>query len=218
MIASVPFMRRICLPITVAAALLFARALLTLACSEAPLHDDADNAIVARNLVEGRGYRSAVPRARAFDPEITTGPVVLLPVALALRLLGAVPEAPNLAAALLSLALWAALLLLVFRSGPHGPLVAAGLSLLVLGRAAPGEPWPYGFWYTALGEVPGLLWCAIGLCLVCEPTGTRRRTAGALAIGLSLSCKIAFAPFAAAALVAALAGRERRAWRKTSAR
>src|SRR4051794_31619140 len=157
--------------------------------------------MVARNLAEGNGYRSGAPHALAFDPEVTTGPVVILPVALALRLSGLGATTANVAAALLSLALLAICLTLLARSGPNGPLVAAGTALLLLARAAPGEPWPYGFWFTALGEVPGLLLVIAGLLLWCE----EKRVAGSLAMGAALLCKISFAPVVAAGLLAAQA-------------
>lgn len=50
--------------------------------------DGAMNAQVARNLNRGLGYASSYPSHILFDGKIQTGPTVLLPVALAFKILG----------------------------------------------------------------------------------------------------------------------------------
>jgi hypothetical protein len=201
--------RRVYLAITIAAMLLFGHALFDLARTKAPLHDDSYNAMVARNLVEGRGYRSGEPRARTFDPEITTGPLVVLPVALVMKLVGVSVIVPSVGAAIVSFGLFLLVLALVWRSGDLGPMVAAGLAVLVLGASETGGPTPYGFWHTMLGEVPGLLLAVSGLLLLFERDDEKKHRVGALLLGASLLCKIAFLLLVLGALATALLSRNR---------
>lgn len=52
------------------------------------LIDDAFTATVAKNWAMGDGFASSYGKLRVFDPEITTGPGLLAPLALAIRYLG----------------------------------------------------------------------------------------------------------------------------------
>ena len=53
-----------------------------------PQYDDAYNASVAKNIADGFGYASSFDSRIPFNPEITTGPSLILPGALGIRLLG----------------------------------------------------------------------------------------------------------------------------------
>ena len=81
------------------------------------LYDDAFIATAAKNLAMGAGYSSSYHGIDRFDPEISTGPVIVLPTALLIRLLGNEYWVPGLAITLL---IWATLLLLIVRMRPLG--------------------------------------------------------------------------------------------------
>ena len=108
--------------------------------------DESYNLPVPRNLVGGHGYATDqslwfIPGRRvAFDPAISTGPTVLLPVALAVRLLGSAWWVYRLVPTGAYLALVGAAVLLGRRV--HGPLggVVAGLAVVAVTPGAPGWP------------------------------------------------------------------------------
>lgn len=56
--------------------------------SHVPLYDDAYNATVAKNLAAGFGYVSSFDSLIPFNPEVTTGPTLILPAALLVRVFG----------------------------------------------------------------------------------------------------------------------------------
>jgi hypothetical protein len=72
------------------------------------LYDDAFIAAAAKNVAMGAGYASSYHGIDLFDPEISTGPLIVLPAALLISLLGNQYWVPGLA---ITIAIWATLLL-----------------------------------------------------------------------------------------------------------
>ena len=81
------------------------------------LYDDAFIATAAKNLAMGAGYASSYHGIDRFDPEISTGPVIVMPTALLISLLGNQYWVPGLAITIL---IWTTLLLLMGRLRPLG--------------------------------------------------------------------------------------------------
>src|SRR5689334_4859689 len=126
-------------------------------------YDDAFIAGAAKNLAFGYGYTSSYPRLLPFDPEITTGPVVILPAALLIRLFGNQYWIPNLA---ITLCIWSTLgtLLLLLKQRVVGKpkffmtVALIGMALLALATEEFG----------LLGEVPASLLVIISGTLLCD--------------------------------------------------
>lgn len=82
----------------------FAAAVLHEATFKELLYDDAYNASVAKNFSLGRGWVSSYHQYIPFNPRVTTGPTLLLPLAAAIALIGHPEWLPNVVNALLMLA------------------------------------------------------------------------------------------------------------------
>lgn len=148
--------------------------------------DEAFNLTVPRNLVLGLGYTSdgvlSGSELMPFDPRISTGPAVLLPVA---ALLGLGVD-PALAARLVPLAFYLALLLgawLLGRgiAGRWGGLLAVALPLCFNGASTIS---PIQGPADLLGEIPAatfLVWAMVAL--------RRRVWLAGLLVGLAISTK-----------------------------
>ena len=95
------------------------------------LYDDAFIASVAKNVALGLGYGTSYNGFDRFDPEISTGPAIVLPAAALMRLLGNGYWVPNLA---ITLAIWLSLGLLLWRfrrDVPDLPRAVPGITVLV---------------------------------------------------------------------------------------
>src|SRR5688500_14810724 len=55
---------------------------------EAPRYDESYNASVGKNWMFGPGYASTYDKAIFFNPEVTTGPVMLMPVGILMKAFG----------------------------------------------------------------------------------------------------------------------------------
>lgn len=148
-------------------------------------YDDAWIATAAKNLALGPGYASSYPDIVLFDPNITTGPPVVLVAAALIRTFGNQYWVPNLAIALCVLVVFGMLGWLVWRR--FGALVfSLALALVALRLTFP----PY---HEAglLGEIPAAGMVAIGAMLITR-SGPRQlfncMVAG-LAVGLAIHTK-----------------------------
>lgn len=132
-----------------------------------------------------------------FDPDVTTGPAVLLPVAAAFAVFG-----DGLLPARVVVAAYAALAVVAFyavaRSSVDRWMAGLASLLLVLALA------PYN--RTAIGEVPALFWMLAGGQAWTRSLEDDRRRWGLLAagcFGLAVLCKLAGAVIAGGALLVA---------------
>ncbi|QNA91980.1 hypothetical protein [Microbacterium sp. Se63.02b] len=149
--------------------------------------DEAFNLTVPRNLLDGLGYSSdgalSGSTITPFDPRISTGPVVLLPVAALL----ATGMDPVLAARLVPLAFWVALLaglaLLGRRIGGRGAaLLAVAVPLAFTASAGVS---PIQGPADLLGEIPAaalIVWALVVL--------PRRAWLAGLLVGLAVQAKL----------------------------
>lgn len=158
-----------------------AAAMLHYVSHQAPGYDDAYNATVARNFVEGLGWSSNYHVLIPFNSTVTTGPGLLLPAALAIKLFGPdlrLPGLVNTTTMLVALALCGVLLRrLVPTPATYALLCLASLLLLSL--------YDHNTWAVLIGEgaLAMLLTAAAALGAICV---TGRRLPAAIAMGALL--------------------------------
>ena len=95
--------------------------------------DPAYHASVAKNFATGHGWASSYDRAFPFNPDVTTGPAMLLPAAAMIALFGNAIWVPGVTAALLHLLLYALVLLSLkrcFDEPRHFHICVVALSLV----------------------------------------------------------------------------------------
>lgn len=158
---------------------------------------------VAANIVQGSSYSYWDGYIYSFwDYEISSGPIIVYPIALALS------TGLNKYSALfyiplsINLLLWSVVIFFVWRRTTpcKSVFISALLTLFMLGT----QRW---LWYLPLGEVPGIIFCLLSLLLIWEEKHIR--WAGLL-YGLAVLCKLVFVLIAPVLLVYLLIWRGRR--------
>ena len=158
--------------------------------------------------VHGKYATFSSGQFRLFDPYLSTGPTVIAPVALALRLFGA----DYLVARLLMVLLLPVLFLLMYRVTAELHDRTSGLVAVVFLLCVP-DLWFYAL--TVLGEIPATVFflAAVHVLAKAERAGCapgRHALAGTL-IGLAALTKLLFLPAVGALAAVALWARIRRA-------
>lgn len=142
---------------------------------------------VSRNIAAGNGWGLMFADQFQFlHPEISTGPVVFLPLALLLKTGLPLETARTVSTLSLNLGAWIWLLFRVRTLFPDSRyrLIWVASTLLVLGVAR-------SQWYLALGEVPATLFLLIGMSyLAANPLSARKAFVTGLALGTALMCKL----------------------------
>ena len=121
--------------------------------------DDASSAVIAKNFAGGFGYSSTTQEDRVkysfniFDPRKGTGPVIILPTAILIKLVGNTYWAPGL----FMVCLWSLLLLLIGRfanklCGNKTNVTIATFFFFFLSYIF--TTYHYEQWYALLGEIP----------------------------------------------------------------
>lgn len=157
-------------------------------------YDEGYNAAVAKALAQGAGYVTNYSNVVAFNPEITTGPTILLPMAVLIALAGPVIWAPGLATWLV-----AAPALIGFAVLLAARLEAAGIPSWRAGIAA----WPFllgiwlfgamGFFSVGMGEAAALALFMLALPLLAaaiDKDSARDAALAGAAIGLAALTKL----------------------------
>lgn len=146
--------------------------------------DDSAIAIVAKNLALGQGYATSLqhlgtPGLHAFDFGVSTGPTLILPASVLIRVFGNQPWVPGFATATLSLVLLA----LVFQgvAAVRGWRAACVFVSAFLLLAHCLTVWHFEHWYALLGEVPAAL---LAIAAVCRYGASPRSTSGLVQAGL----------------------------------
>ena len=156
--------------------------------------DDALFAVAAKDLARGHGYtQGGLERERAYfglgPTPISVGPVLVLPVAAAIRALGNRHWVPGV----VSVALWCALLLFVLRSlRPFGDAGRRHLAMaLFLLLCFSFSVWHFEQWYAMLGEVHAslLTWLAVAVWAG-RPRHRRNLGIASVLIGLAGQAKL----------------------------
>lgn len=153
------------------------------------LYDDAFIASVAKNVALGLGYGTSYNGFDLFDPEISTGPVIVLPAALMMRALGNAYWVPNLA---ITLAIWLSLGLLLWRfrrDVPGLPRAVPGITVLVgIIFFATNE-------FGLLGDLPAALLVGVSFAMYAgaPPAGRARGVMAGAMFGAAIYAKLTVA-------------------------
>ncbi|MGZ8815940.1 MAG: hypothetical protein ACXWZR_00550 [Mycobacterium sp.] len=173
--------------------------------------DDAYTALAAKSLAVGPGY--GVPQSSSeflpFDVTITTGPPLVIPVAVAIKAFGLIDQLPGALALIvfgLQLALVGILLWRRFGPGAAAAFTAVIFALLVIGFR---QMWLYG---TLLGEPVAFGFVVLAVVLLATSHTRIDALGGGLCAGLAIMTKlIALFPVAAVVLAGiVVVWRERR--------
>jgi hypothetical protein len=149
-------------------------------------YDDAFVATVAKNVALGYGYSTSYHSLDLFDPEISTGPTVVLPAAVLMSVFGNQYWVPNLS---IAVAIWFTLIMMLTRLRQHVgrqsfPLAIAFLAagLVVFATAEFG----------LLGELPGVLLVGSAFIILSDDSANDRAKGivAGLTLGLALNAKL----------------------------
>ena len=148
-------------------------------------YDDAHNANVAKNLALGFGYSTSYHEFVPFNPQASTGPVILIPAAAFVRLFGNQYWVPTMT---IIVCIWATLFLVLFLLRSYltrrewfaaAALIAFGLMLY--------NTYEIGL----LGDVPAAFLACASILVLCRPHQGWRSVAGAgLLLGLAMQAKL----------------------------
>src|SRR5215467_166137 len=147
-------------------------------------YDDAHNANVAKDLAFGMGYSTSYHELVPFNPEATTGPVILLPAAAFVWLFGNRYWVPTFAVVVcLWTALGVVLLLLRRYLEPRAWWIATGLIAFGLAVYDADE-------FGLLGDVPGALLAIASVLVLCEQNASGRTWRSGLLLGVAIQVKL----------------------------
>lgn len=161
--------------------------------------DPAYHASVAKSFALGQGWATHYEHTVPFNPDVTTGPTLLLPAALLIRVFGPALWVPAVSAALTHLTLFALILWRLRRFCPDRALaLAATLCILFVLYA---QTW----WVSLTADFAVLLLLVLTSLLVVEapddPPSRTRPIAAGLSLGAALLAK-SLAWFGVAGLLA----------------
>lgn len=157
--------------------------------------DDAAIANVAKSVASGNGYALPIDFNGAsgrfpFNPNISTGPTLVLPAAAAIAVFGADPRVPGLTKAVVSIFLLCWILIEVICRVKYSRGVAYGILFVVLlFLATTGANFVQ--WYALIGElVAALLIILSALYVATTGSGVRAVTIGGLCLSLAILTKL----------------------------
>jgi hypothetical protein len=130
---------------------------LSIAYHKAPQHDDVMFASIPKNFLNGYGWATSYGEKIPFNPDISTGPTLLLPAMAMIAVFGNQTWVPAMTGALMNIAL-VLLILWQFRQKPHFAAKSLAL-LLALSLFAVNDFKTFtGYYTTALLFLLSLLW------------------------------------------------------------
>src|SRR5215475_6460682 len=147
-------------------------------------YDDAHNANVAKDLAFGMGYSTSYHELVRFNPEATTGPVVLVPAAAFVWLFGNQYWVPTFSVVV---CLWTTLVvvLLLLRRYLEPPAWWITTALIAFGLALYDAD-EFGL----LGDVPGALLAVASVLLLCRRNEDKRVWPAGLLLGIAIQIKL----------------------------
>lgn len=155
--------------------------------------DDAYHADIAKNLAFGQGYTSSLPARTihfnpiTFDPGIGTGPTIILPAALFIKIFDNTYWAPGLA----NIFLWTTIMILIgvcirkYDAGSGYLLFIVSflwLSYVFLTRY-------FELWYALFGEIPAALLILLGIFLYLHDQQPLIKLASGAVLGFAILAK-----------------------------
>jgi len=180
-------------------------------------YDDAYFASVAKNLAMGVGYATAYHKPETFDPGITTGPLLILPAALLIKIFGNGYWVPGLVTVLFNIGSLLVLFFLCRRTieNPEELWRTVVITLSLLAVFTLSSHFTRRLWFMFLGEMPGALLTVIGIVFLysAEPSCRRSFFGGAL-LGLGVLTKtVMLLALAAVCVLIPFSLCRQRAWR-----
>lgn len=162
--------------------------------------DDAYFAVVAKNLANGLGYSSSFYGSTSytlqpFDTGISTGPTIILPASLIIKLFGNTYWAPGLTI----VTIWSTLLVmigkLIIKQVPsHKNFLA--MVFVFFFYCLTFFPYHFEHWYSLLGEVPSALFIILGILVYFDKSTKGNLLLTGLLFSLAVQSKqIALLPF-----------------------
>jgi hypothetical protein len=172
------------------------------------LFDDAFIANVAKNLAAGNGYSSSYYYIHPFDPEITTGPLVVVPAAILMLMFGNRYWVPNLGYAVCLWTLLIVVLTVLYRRMRVAEFAVAtfllALGLLVFSTQEFG----------LLGEIPAVLLVALGALAIAGAESSLAHSLAGVALSVAVTTKnITALAFPAFVIALTIWGRSAGRWR-----
>jgi len=156
--------------------------------------DDAANAVVSKNVAQGRGYLLSFdfdgvnPGGALFDPQLDTSPSIIMVGALAIRAFGVHPAVPALALILVNILIFAGWMYLLAGNGGRMRALLYGAVFSISAVAFTAKH--HEEWFAFLGEFEAFLFAAAAFALI--SFGDRRRRTFVLSgilLGLSFLAK-----------------------------
>jgi|GEM_PF-4501112 len=162
--------------------------------SHYPAYDDAYNATVAKNLASGFGYSTSYGILIPFNPEVTTGPSLLIPATILMKFIGAKYWVPSFSTLLISLVLILITFVLVYRNYAENSInpskskfwLLLSFALLCLSF----------FWILdiseieLLGEFPSGLFVVAGILVIFRSYSKVSVIIGGILLGLAVMSKL----------------------------
>ena len=143
--------------------------------------DEAFNLQIPANLVQHGEYGTTYDGGQLFDPVITTGPTVLLPIAAIFKLFGV-----GIISARLITYLYCAIAILLLAWISYK--LAGWLATLMVVAFVSFLPNFFEFGFKVMGEIPGIVFFLIGMLAISRNKGFL----GGLLLGLSALTKLSF--------------------------
>jgi hypothetical protein len=157
--------------------------------------DDSAFAIAAKNLAFGYGYSTSIPfdgtyGINYFDPNITTGPTMILPASILIRIFGNLPWVPGFVTATINILMIILIFLSVQRKiGLIRSVVLVTVILVFYYIFTAGTH--FGYWYSFIGELPAALISVLGVFVLASSPDRRTTVAFAcLIFGLAFITKM----------------------------
>jgi len=151
--------------------------------------DDAFFAILAKNVATGKGYgyQKSSNEFRLLDPYVnSTGPALVLPIALLIKIFGPLDQLPGAAALVIFILQLIVAAIVIWRRFGWTPTFGFFFAILLLLVLASSNNWYFGSFF---GETVAFGFVLIGMALLALARGDRAVVAAALCFSLSVSTK-----------------------------
>lgn len=159
-----------------------------------PWYDDAYNATVAKNLASGYGYSTSYGSLIPFNPEVTTGPSLIIPAAILMKFIGAKYWVPSFTNLLISMVLILIILVQVYQyyeeNLPHPSKLKSWL-LLSFALFYITVIWiPELMQIEFLGEFPSGLFVCAGILVIFRSYSRPNVIIGGMLLGFAIMSKL----------------------------
>ena len=154
--------------------------------------DDSVLSVAAKNLAFGAGYSTSIshegiPGIVHFSRDITTGPVLILPAAGMIAVIGNEPWVPGLTSALFSVGCF--MVLFICQAHFSGIAAASSYTTVLIALSYLFTTQHFEHWFALLGEMPAALTCILAASILARPSRPMILVASLL-FGLAIMIKL----------------------------